>query len=112
MPPPRLLVWVALIASLVVNVVLLFMPSRGGEPLFPYDDKVIHCVLFGVPAYLGLRAGLKPAVWLPAMAGWAVLSEILQARLTATRSGSVWDWCADLVGIGIAVLLGARFRAR
>jgi len=85
--------------------------SAGSEPMpFAHYDKLGHFGLFCVQAallYLA-AAGRPRAVWLigGALAGWAGLSELLQATLTVDRSSDPWDALADLVGAGLGLALG------
>lgn len=103
--------WVAAIAAVVVQLVGLYTPgSSGGEQLITITgaDKVIHALLFGVPTYL--LASLTGRRWLVAavFALHAPISELVQWRLVPYRDGDVWDLVADLVGIGVALAVGAR----
>jgi VanZ family protein len=43
-----------------------------------------------------------------ALAGYAAVSELVQAALLSTRSGDVWDLVADLVGVAAGWWLAGR----
>lgn len=108
---PSLFRWLAVL-SLLVNAVLILMPQPPSVPLFPYEDKVVHLVLFGAPAVFGLLAGWRARVLLPGLFAYAVATEVIQGTLeSATRSGSVGDLIADAVGIGSGWIV-ARLMAR
>jgi hypothetical protein len=90
---------VLLALSLAVHLNGLYDPTPGGASL-PISDKLVHALLFGIPALLGglLRAGW----WWPALlVVHAPVSELVQARLIATRTGDPWDAVADVVGVAV-----------
>ena len=75
------------------------------QSLFAFD-KPIHMLLFGIQAWLWIRAvSLKPnSVLLICLstAAYGVLTELLQSWLTTSRTFDVYDMLAD--GIGCAVV--------
>ena len=93
------------VLALLANAVAVFMPGGDGVPLFPYADKVIHVLIFAVPALLGLLAGLPRRPWLGALAVYAPVTEIVQATLIPSRDGSVGDLAADLLGLVSAAIV-------
>ena len=96
----------------LISLLILFLPNDDVPSGFPPGtDKVVHCLLFGALALTGLRAGLRPARLLPALAGYAVISEIVQSVPALGRSSSPADVLADLVGIVLGWLL-ARMNFR
>jgi uncharacterized membrane protein YhdT len=104
--------WVLAGLAIVVHLVALYLPgtSDGGLelPWLPGADKVVHVLLFAVPVYvfgrLTRRVGLVAGVF----AVHAVVSELVQWRFVPYRDGDPFDALADLVGIGLAVLLLKR----
>ena len=94
--------------AVVLSLVVLFAPRGVGAPVFPGADKVVHLLLFAALAAT-TRWRFGP-VWaaLGAVAGYAVLSEVVQARLLAERSGDAYDVLADLLGTAAGWLLGRR----
>lgn len=107
----RALAWALLLALLAAQVWGLYLLVPGpGEPLLDGQDKVAHAVLFGVPT--GLALLLRARLVVVAIVVHALVSEPLQAWLTATRAADVWDLVADLVGIAVAVGLVLVLRAR
>ena len=103
--PLRLLGWCLFWHLLLAQVYLLYLSTGSGEPYFPYDDKVAHLLIFGVPAGLAALLGRPWAVGL--VVAHALLSEPLQAWLTASRVADPWDLVADLVGIVLGVVVAA-----
>ena len=101
---------------LVVQLVALYLPGSPDGllelPWLPGADKAVHLLIFALPVYffgrwtgrVGLVAGL--------FAVHAVVSELIQWRFIPYRDGDPWDLLADLVGIGLAVLLLLRRPAR
>ena len=96
--------------AVAVQVVVLYSPSSHGELLFPQADKVVHVLVFLVPAAVALLAGLRPAAVVALFAAQAVVSEVVQGTLLPARSGNAVDVVADLVGIALGVILAALTR--
>jgi len=92
---------VAVLASLVV----LFAPSAGGMSPFPGSDKVVHLLLFAGLAFTTRWRFGPVAFGLAAVAGYAALSEVVQAFALPGRSGDPYDVLADLAGAGLGCLL-------
>jgi VanZ family protein len=77
---------------------VLFWPTGGGDPPFPGADKVVHLLLFALLAATA-RWRFGSASWLlAAVAGYAVVSEVVQGAALADRSGDAYDVLADLLG--------------
>lgn len=92
-------------ALLLAQVYLLYLSTGSGEPYFPHDDKVGHLLIFGAPAGLAVLLGRPWAVGI--VVAHALVSEPLQAWLTASRVADPWDLVADLTGIALGVALAA-----
>lgn len=99
----------ALVVAL--SVVILFVPTAPGVPLFPYADKVIHFSLFAALAWSGRRAGIAERPLAVSLVGYAAASELVQAFLLPRRSGDWTDFVADSAGAVIG-LVAARWRRR
>ncbi|MCJ0903615.1 VanZ family protein [Rhodococcus sp. ARC_M6] len=101
--------------AVVIALIMLFSPGSTVPSGPENSDKVTHTLMFVVLAMTSLHARIPwwlTALWLIA---FAAVSEVLQGVLPISRSGSVWDGAADLVGIAIGigiVSLLARRRAR
>ncbi|AUM17507.1 membrane protein [Rhodococcus ruber Chol-4] len=100
--------------TLVVVTVLLMLPGDTTPSGFPHADKITHALMFAVLAYASRFARIPPAATVAWLAVYAALTEVLQAAVAVRRSGSVWDWCADLAGalLGIALYAAVRRRSR
>lgn len=95
-------------AVIGASLVVLFAPTASGPELFPYADKVIHVLLFSVLAWSGTRAGVALVPLAAALVAYAVASETIQATVLSERAGDWRDVVADLVGLGIGLLVGSR----
>lgn len=102
--------------AVMIALVMLFSPGSTVPSGPENSDKVTHTVMFLVLAMTSLHARITwwlTALWLIA---FAAVSEVLQGVLPISRSGSVWDATADLVGIaigiGIVAAVGYRRRTR
>ena len=108
--PPRLLTWWrwAFALATAVHLVVLYWPrsvSMGGPA---HLDKITHVAVFAAVAVAGLCARLPAAALLAALSLHAIVSEVLQATVLPGRSGDPFDVLADLVGVLLGALAGAR----
>lgn len=71
---------------------------------------MVHCALFAALAATGHRAGLRTALLLPLLAGYAVASEIIQSVPALGRSSDPLDVVADCLGIGLGWLAAVNIR--
>jgi hypothetical protein len=85
-------------------MIVLFVPTTGGVPVFPYADKLVHAATFALLAWTGVRVGLRTWPLLAALVAYAIGSEVVQATLLPERSGDVTDVLADVAGVGAALL--------
>ncbi|MGI8537837.1 MAG: VanZ family protein [Mycobacteriales bacterium] len=96
--------------TVLASVVVLFAPSAGGMSPFPGSDKVVHLLLFAGLAFT-TRWRFGPVMaGLAAVAGYAALSEVVQAYALPGRSGDPYDVLADLTGAALGWLLARRVR--
>jgi len=104
----------SVLVTIFIGVLLLMqMPKDVSMPHILNGDKYVHAFLFLVlsmvicfdakraeltntPKYL--LAAIWPMIW-----GGAL--ELLQQYTTTYRTGSWWDWVADLIGIAMALAL-------
>lgn len=96
---------VPFLVVLAVTLVMLFSPGSTVPSGPPNSDKVTHLLMFLALAVAARYAGFRARWILLGGLLYAGASEVLQALLPIQRSGSVWDWLADAVGV--AVGLGA-----
>ncbi|HET6967384.1 MAG TPA: VanZ family protein [Ornithinibacter sp.] len=94
-----------LAVAVLVQLVVLYAPSGPSVSPFPGSDKVVHVLVFLVPVAVALLAGLPARLVVGVFAAHAVTSELVQHALLPSRSGDPLDVVADLVGVGLGVLV-------
>ena len=107
----RRLVWCALAIHWITIFTLTHLPAKD-LPKVEVNDKVEHATAYFVLAtllYLAIRL-FRPFKYLPllvllACAAYGALDEYLQYALPIYRDASVWDWCADVTGTAIGVMV-------
>ncbi|TVO67409.1 VanZ family protein [Denitromonas ohlonensis] len=102
----RLFFWAALAAVLVLSL----LPVPPGLMVFTWQDKLEHAFAFlalGVLGHLAWRGRLWAVS--AGLLAYGALIEIAQS-MTAHRMGDGWDWLADALGVGLAILLMYRRR--
>ena len=107
--------WLWTFAVLVLaHLAALYWPRVSVEGPVIWSDKVMHVILFALPAAAGLLAGLRPAYLLVPLALHAPVSEALQHFVLPNRSGDPWDAVADLSGVvvGATVVMVGSMRSR
>ena len=72
-------------------------------PSFEGMDKVVHFLIFAFLAYLYKKAFLKHSILKEflLLAGYALLTEIMQEKMHMGRSGDPLDLLADVMGISL-----------
>lgn len=93
-------------------------PGMVSEPLFPYDDKVMHLSAYGLLGFLAARALKKEN------SKWSVLrislmaivfsctfglSDEIHQAFVPERTASAWDFLADCAGAAAGSLLYMKF---
>jgi VanZ family protein len=83
-----------------------------GLPLFPGCDKILHFIEYSILG-VGLRywAGGARPLFLAGGVGFAAIDEFHQ-RYVPGREASLWDWVADLAGLGVGFLAIRHFKRR
>ena len=107
--------WLWTFAVLVLaHLAALYWPRVSVEGPVIWSDKVMHVILFALPAAAGLLAGLRPAYLLVPLALHAPVSEALQHDVLPNRSGDPADAVADLAGVvvGATLVMVGSIRAR
>ncbi|NEK86902.1 VanZ family protein [Blastococcus saxobsidens] len=89
--------------TVLVSVVVLFIPASGVPTAPPGTDKVVHLLLFAALAATGRWAGLARWPLAAGLTGYALLSEVVQGVAPLGRSGSVADLVADVLGIAMGL---------
>lgn len=101
--------WIALVAALSAQLLGLYLPGspQPSRTLIPHLDKLVHFAMFLAPA-IAMRL-LTRAWWPVVLLGLhAPISEFIQLRWVAFRSGDVWDVLADLLGVAVGAGLAHR----
>jgi len=111
--------WVAVFAfvALAVQLVAVYAPgsvASAVEVSIPNIDKVVHLLIFGLPAYFFAR--WTGRTWLVAavFVAHGALSEFIQGFIPG-RDPDVFDFLADAAGVAVAVvvlIVQGRVRAR
>jgi hypothetical protein len=100
--------------AMALAAYLLIAPPAGPPPVIPFQDKLFHAIVFAAltgPAILVLpRKYLW--FWAAHMVALGAGIEIVQPMADNGRTGSLWDFVADLVGIALALGVGRAIRAR
>lgn len=99
----RPVAWAALVLALAAQLVGLYSPATPGPEGVPGLDKVGHLLAFAVPAALAWALRARWLVLL--LVGHALVAELVQHALVPGRAAEVGDAVANLVGIGLGVLL-------
>ncbi len=96
--------WAVFAVAVLLQLVVLYAPSTAG-PSAANADKLVHFAIFALVAWAGRRVGLPVVPLVVVLVAHALLSEVVQATLLDERSGDPWDVVADVIGIGVGVLL-------
>lgn len=88
-----------------VTLVMLFSPGSTVPSGPPNSDKITHLLMFLALAVAARYAGLRTGWILLGGVVYAAASEVLQAVLPIQRSGSLWDWLADVIGLVVGLVL-------
>lgn len=92
------------LVALLVQLVVIYAPSGVGGGSFPYGDKIVHVAVFALPVFFAVLARLPVLPVVTVMALHAPVSEVVQGRLLASRSGDPWDAVADVAGVALGAL--------
>lgn len=101
----RLLVRVAFLAVLAV-VLYAGLRQQPVPEVFNHEDKLYHVLGFAALAVCTRLAFPHRAWWWQALGALIIGGgiELLQ-NLQPARAGSLWDFLADIIGVGIGWLL-------
>jgi VanZ family protein len=93
----------AFAVAVLVSLVVLFAPAGEVPSAPPGVDKLVHLAVFLALAVTGRWAGFRTTVLAGLLVAYAAVSEVIQALTPLERSGSVADWVADVVGLGLGL---------
>ncbi|HEX5007994.1 MAG TPA: hypothetical protein VFV70_12825 [Hyphomonadaceae bacterium] len=100
--------------AMALAAYLLIAPQVGPPPVIPFQDKLFHAIVFAAltgPAVLVLpRKYLW--FWVAHMLALGAGIEIVQPMADTGRTGSLWDFLADLAGIALALGFCRAIRSR
>ncbi len=93
---------------------LLLAPPVGPPPVIPFQDKLLHALVFAALTGPGVLVLPRKYLWfwIAHMAALGAGIEIVQPLADNGRTGSFWDFLADLAGIAVALGIGRAIRAR
>jgi len=105
----------ALVILLLTGVPGSYFPKVTSFWEWITPDKAVHVFIFGVQAFLLLTAYheqylssssrfLYRSIILSVTILFALLTEVLQAYVFIGRNGNVYDFIADVVGVGVGLL--------
>ena len=87
-----------------ISLYLFFAPFEGDGPeIFPHLDKVAHISIFFLMTVLLIVGRLKKNLALFFCIFYAFFTEFVQIFLSY-RTGSVFDFVSDILGITIAII--------
>ncbi len=95
----------SLALAVLVQLAVLYAPAGATAAPFPHADKVVHVLVFLVPVALAVFVTHRPGVVAAVFVVHAVASEVVQATLLPLRAGDPRDALADVVGVGLGVLV-------
>ena len=110
---PKRLWRLAFGVALAVQLIAVYAPDGPSGPEVNGLDKVIHVLIFAVPALAALMVGIRARWALGILAAHAPVSELIQHVVLAHRDGDVFDVMADLGGVvlgGLAYVVWSRRR--
>lgn len=87
-------------------VLYLYVPSASDAVSVQHADKLVHALVFALPAILGVLAGLRERLVGAVLAAHAPVSEVVQHLWIPGRAGDPWDVVADLVGVVLGLVVG------
>ena len=105
----------ALLILLLTGVPGSYFPKVTSFWEWLSPDKAVHVFIFGVQTFLLLRAFheqylssknrfIYRSAILSVTILFALLTEVLQAYVFIGRNGNVYDFIADVVGVGVGLL--------
>jgi VanZ family protein len=101
----RTMMRAAFIGALLLAFLIALLPTPSTPTLIDEQDKVGHFAAFLALALLGLIAWpARPVTIVVAMLLYGGAMELAQS-LTTYRQGDPWDWLADALGVGAAVVI-------
>src|SRR4051794_11014786 len=118
-PSLQRVLWTLTIAYWCILFIVTHIPGEA-LPNVKLNDKIEHFLAYGALGglfFLSLWASRPdwqrlPLIVLGILAVYGAVDEGLQAIPFIRRNCSLWDWCADVIGVGIAVMFLGYLRRR
>ena len=104
--------WLLLAALVAVQLYGVYWPREPVATTFSMEDKLAHAAIFGAPVLVSVALGLAPRLVVPLVALNAPVSELVQGCFLTGRDGDVRDVLADLLGVGLGLVIGLVLRRR
>jgi VanZ family protein len=83
-----------------IVTVLLLIELAPSHSSWPYKDKLEHISAFALLGLSGYLSYPRKAVWIySGLILYGLYMEWMQTTFTASRTGSIYDWVADIVGV-------------
>jgi hypothetical protein len=100
--------------AMALAAYLLIAPPIGPPPVIPFQDKLFHAIVFAALTGPGVLVLPRRYLWfwLAHMIALGAGIEVVQSISDEGRTGSIWDFLADLVGIAAALAVGRAIRTR
>jgi len=93
--------WGLMLITSTLLLIELAPPPSG----WPYKDKVEHMVAFAALGTFGYFSYPRKSIWVYwGLAVYGLLMEWMQGAFTLTRTASIYDWVADVVGVLLSAL--------
>lgn len=89
---------------LLVLICCVVPVNAGGGVGFVHIDKVVHILMYAIPAYLLLRYHRLTLGWLVYLALFGVMVEYIQSAIPY-RNGDSYDILANWCGVGLGLLM-------
>jgi len=97
--------------SVVVQLLVLYLPRVPAAPGPAGLDKVVHVLVFAAVAWTGLRTGIPAGPLIGLLLANAVVSEVYQGLFLPQRTGDPRDTAADVIGVLLGWFLARRHRS-
>lgn len=96
---------------LLVLILCVLPTSMPQAPVLPHIDKLVHGLMYGVPACVLASIGKINGKWIAYLILFGLMVELIQSVLSY-RSGDIYDACANTLGILCGWWLGSIIRNR
>ena len=93
-------------SSVAIVTLMMLVESAPKEDAWRYWDKLQHASIFLILCLAGCLAFKQhKGLIIIGLSVFGAVTEVLQETMTTTRTGDVFDWLADVVGILLCLLI-------